>query len=436
MLSKSKKLYLLKNVNVIGIGIFIIIILLGPHALFSPDTKWQYKQLVGNVYSDWHPPIMAYFWKFLISIFRIKTILWYFHFIFFLIGSYLISEYLKKKSILISILFLILVFVFSYYGGTIKYIWKDTGTLSSYLFVIGVLINFKENDKLILKLFKGIICLVFIFYAQAIRSNVIFVSIPLICFVYYNFFENKIKCILITLLTWVIFIISINFISYNYLKAQKLYPVTYIMTSDIIQISKRLNKEIPNFLKTKYYEKEEFSEKYRNQPNINQYLVNSKNLNGKYKSMVKNSHYFYRFQLKKDKKIYQNNYINLKEYWLGLIRNHPILFLKIKLKYFIKLLCFIFFPLVILNFFIKLYESIKKKIEIKVLLIYLSSICYLYPYFIFNTSYDFRYIAYPLIVECTLFIIFLYDNLDDILKFLKKIKCKDLKIVEQLKSNK
>lgn len=411
----------LKIIKIVLILILSIITLLNNHALFSPDTTDQYFQAINNIYQDWHPPIMAYSWRQLIRLTNIKEVIYYIYYLFFILGVYSISKYIEKKSYFMSILFIVLTFILVRLGGTIFYIWKDTGMLSSYLLAIGLILNIKYGQKIL-----ALVILLIIFYGTSLRSNAIFASLPLILLLFYKLKKNNKLILLKSFFVWMVMIFIINFINYNFLNTKKLYPIQYIYISDIINMSMRKKIKIPKFLNVENYPEEELKERYINQPNINQYLAGKK-------PMIKMIGYG-NYSNYNDLEI-KENYERVKNYWIKLVSNNKLLFFKLKIKFFIELLS-ILLLITIYNFFIQVYLFFKKKLDLELLFLYISSIFYLLPYLIFNASYDMRYILYPIIIESFLFIHLTYINFETISNNIKKIIKLDKTFTEELKYKK
>ena len=416
------------------------IILLRKNGLLSSDSNIQLFQAKIGYYNDWHPVIMGFIWFKLNNFFKEIDSLYYFHLIVFFLGIWNIIYFLRKKSIVLSVCFVLIVFLVSFRGNLLFYIWKDTGMYVIYLFIIGISLNLKNSLNKYIKFLLIIFSILLLTYSISIRSNSIFSGFIMLILIFYSSGIKILKTVIFALVVWILVILSNNYFTYKYLNTKKLYPLKYIMISDIYQINYRKNKNIPNFLKGKAYSIENERIAFEDTPNINKYvhyklinLVGNSLING---IDIKN---IQKQEIENYKNIYQNlnekeileNYNFIKSYWFNLIKENPIIFLKIKIKFFINLVggCS-FILLMTMNLILQYFYSFKKK-RIKQLLIYLSSCFYLWPYFIFNPSYDYRYVAYCILVEIFMFIYVIYNNFEDISKRILTLKRNERKLMEK-----
>lgn len=435
MLEKNKNL-IVKNLSVLLLYLIVIIcLIINPRGLLSPDPIVQFYQALTSCYNDWHPPIMAFLWKKLFDVFKIPSILYYFHLALFLIGTLLIIKFLKRKSILLSIFFIIILSIVCFYERFIFYIWKDTGMFCSNLVIIGIVLLLPYLKNLKLKYFLCFVGIILNFYVMGIRANTVFSGLIMITLLLSNFSNNLLKSTIIGFLIWLGTIFSINLITYDYLKSEKFYPIRYIMVSDIYQICYRNNNDLPLFLQGYNYSKKNMTVFYDNIPNINKYVIEKiVNIPGgpelrsallTQQNIYKISKEDLKFYIEKHKKIdmiqVETSYKLIKEYWFKIILENPITFLKIKIKYFIGLIGIPMICLMFINLILQYIYSIKRK-NIKQLLIYLSSCFYLWPYFIFNASYDYRYITYCVLIEVFMFVYIVYTNIEEVFEKIKKLK--------------
>lgn len=398
---------MLKNINKIALIIGIAIILLIPHALMSPDSVGQFDQALRNSYEDWHPPLMAYSWRILYQITGIKTSIYYLYYILYSLGLIMISKYISKKSEVLSLVFIVITVIFTIFTKTGIYILKDFGMLASYLCSIGLILwipSLKKMKRVVIYF----IVLILLIYGTAIRANAIFSVIPLIFLLNIKIINKKIKTyriIVVSLSMWGLLLFVINEINYNFLDAKKTYPQQYILISDLISLSYYKNLEIPEFMKTSKYTDPQFKLRYQHKANINNLIFGEESIIKQVNS--------------------KSEYQKLEKIWFNTVKKNLLKFLFLKIKYFLELLRYIFFPIIISNLYCFLRKLFMKKYNLDWDLIYLSSALYLYPYFIFNPSTDLRYIVYPIIIETFLFLQYLYMNIGKIHNFIDKIKSFD-----------
>ena len=437
---------LIKNMDILILILGILnSVFIKNTGLFSSDPKVQLYQAIINYYNDWHPPMMGFVWNKLNNIFGKMDTLYWVHIVIFFSGAFFIMLYIRKKSLYMSLVFLIVITIISYKESLLFQLWKDTGMYVVYIFIIGISLNMEKLKNKYIKLILLGISYILLFYSISIRANSVFSGIIMIFLLFYSFKKELLKSLIISTILW-LGILGVNYyFIYEYLHTKKLYPIKYIMISDIYQISYRTNKNIPEFLRGSNYSEEREKEIFENNPNINKYirydkllikLVGENLLSSAKKNYDKQNlnerdleEYISNYQNLNDKEILEN-YNLIKNYWFNLIKENPIMFIKIKIKFFINLvggLEFIF--LMMLNLILQYFYSFKKK-KIKQLLIYMSSCFYLWPYLIFNSSYDYRYIAYCILVEIFMFIYIIYTNFEDISNQILLLKKKEKEIMK------
>ena len=176
-------------------GAFLYIIIFYP-GFMSADSVTQLLQGRSGVFSDWHPPVMAYLWGEVDKIYRgpfgmlvLQTsLVW--------LGFYLTSKnYFTGKYRLwfCSLLFLLLFSpqVFGIAGA----IWKDNlmwGTLFLSIGLSGLIVPPKQGEKII-----SIICLCliifFLTFAASLRINAVFAVTGVAVLAVYKIIPNDLK---------------------------------------------------------------------------------------------------------------------------------------------------------------------------------------------------------------------------------------------------
>src|SRR3990167_3565222 len=186
---------------------FINLILFWPGQI-SPDSIAQLKQATTGLYSNHHPPIMAFLWRYLLKIFPYASGMLIFHLTLLYSSCYIFFQAFKNYRLKYFYLF------FPFFPPILFYssmIWKDVGFAFSFLFVAASLSYFILH-KIKPSFFQLFGIYLVLFYGAAVKFQAIFCIPPLIlaiCITQNNFKINK-KTILQFLLSTVCLIVSIN----------------------------------------------------------------------------------------------------------------------------------------------------------------------------------------------------------------------------------
>lgn len=184
-----------------GLALLVIAALAGINypGNYTFDTVDQLHQATTGLFNDWHPPLMAYVWRILISLTGQQSSLFLFqHFIYWgafgLIANALIRIGNRKIGFFVFLVGLFPVFI--YINGLVV---KDSQMGASFLASFAIIFWFKVQ-KLRIPVTLGILAALLLTYGTLVRSNSVFALGPLLIY----FFSGKYhfryaKTILLTL---------------------------------------------------------------------------------------------------------------------------------------------------------------------------------------------------------------------------------------------
>lgn len=142
--------------------------------LLNPDPIDQYRQaLVGKFNAD-HPPIMAMVWRVLLGFGHGAGPMLVFHNVIFFSGICLIARALCRTSIS-RLVFLMGISLFPVVFVQLGMIWKDTGVAVSLVLATGLLLSAEKSPN---RWGLGVLALVALFYASAVRHNSLLAVVP------------------------------------------------------------------------------------------------------------------------------------------------------------------------------------------------------------------------------------------------------------------
>ncbi|MHB1947377.1 MAG: hypothetical protein ACYCQI_04595 [Gammaproteobacteria bacterium] len=203
----------------------------------SPDSFDQYHQSITGVFTDWHPPIMAWTWSLLNKFFPGPQGMLFFHLSLFWIAILLF--YLRFKQSRWAYTFFILGFLpwIANFEGAL---WKDIGFAFSLLAAIAFIIT-KPLRKIYL--FLSILCLL---YAFMVRMNSLFAIIPIVFFMLMTLYP-KLRIVYVACITVILLFAASfcnNYFNYAFLNANKTHPFLWVMENDLIHLSIQNNHSL------------------------------------------------------------------------------------------------------------------------------------------------------------------------------------------------
>ncbi|NBX68681.1 MAG: hypothetical protein EBR01_06945 [Proteobacteria bacterium] len=225
----------------------------------SPDSYDQLRQALTNHYNDWHPPVMAWFWRQLLWIKKGPQPMLFFHLGMFWGGLFLIWKQLAEKKSWCRVL-VPLIGVFPPIIGIIGVIWKDIGVGAALLMTVGLWSSLQSHFKV-----KFVLILILLTYATWARHQSLALTIPFFLAIPWlpqisNRLELKrlskyrflIGCFLVVLV-----VASNRVFESFFLKAKPNYVVTTLYLVDLSKIEQETHlKLLPEAFKTKNYNQE------------------------------------------------------------------------------------------------------------------------------------------------------------------------------------
>lgn len=193
--------------------IFTLVAIIGQFSIYYPgghtfDTDDQLHQATTGMFNDWHPPLMAYTWRLLISLtgqpssfFLLQQVCYWGA--FGLIADGLIRVGRKKTGIFI--LMMGLFPVFTYINGLII---KDSQMVACFLLSFAFIFWFKMQDRRT-PIVVGVLVALLLSYGTLVRSNSVFALGPLL--IYFISSRYQIRYINIVFLSLPIALLGIVF---------------------------------------------------------------------------------------------------------------------------------------------------------------------------------------------------------------------------------
>ena len=214
------------------------------------DTYHQQAQALSGLYRDWHPPAFSAFWRLVNRITGMQGAgsgtLYIAHALMLWGGLALLAR--SGREFFCSFtrgtrwrfyLFLAILLSFGIFEMmTIsRFVMKDTAMTSSYVFAVGILCNFPQRT--IFKIPAGMFCMLLLFYGTAVRYNAIFAVMPLLLLLITKYRPQlKYKWLIpISMLLWVVLLLSIHAFNNVFLKAEKEHPLQEIFYGDIWRLN-------------------------------------------------------------------------------------------------------------------------------------------------------------------------------------------------------
>lgn len=228
--------------------------------ILSPDSQAQYQMAISGIYSDHHPPLMAFVWRYLDRLYRGPGMIFLLHLsmlygaIFYLIKS--ITFYRCKYLLL---LFPIIPQIFFYSNM----IWKDTGFTFCFLF-IGSYLTYITSSKRPITVLQMILLLIILLYGTAIKFQAQYCTPVLLGWAAYilsNYTVHSKKFIKIYGYCLIIFYLLLNSIDCILLpNVQKNHSWQSVKIYDLAAISLATNTDLfPAFAKNQNFSMQEMA---------------------------------------------------------------------------------------------------------------------------------------------------------------------------------
>jgi hypothetical protein len=388
----------------------------------SHDADVIYRGIVAGKYDDWHSPLLGFLIEqsnklsavFLdrlpasATMFVLTSIAYW-------LALYLISYRIKRISNYLALFVLIIGFSPNLFQQ-VSIVGKDSGLVISWLLAFGLMVNTPTRDKYLKQsIFQGL-SLILTLYGLTIRPNSIFAALPLIILWSYNWRPSlSIKGLLVaSLAIWLSLTTISSYITYSIFHSSKTHPVQYILMSDIFAINyltksfhlpEVIAKNSPHLTNDVFQIRYEYSANidwaYWGKNDIRMHFVRT---DDEFKQLL--SSWF---------RIVWNNfpaYIHAKNhFFLELFTAEKRSWLRSRLLYegWVSLLILLTSVLLFSKY---LYKEGENKINLFGLVMSLSGLLYLCPYYVFNATPAYRYLFWGITSSYISLILLLGSRLD------------------------
>ena len=314
--------YMPTKTNLFFLGVVIIgflhLCIMWPGGL-NPDSKFQYAMAIAGVYSDHHPPLMSFIWRYLDHIVPGSGMMFLLQ-ISLLYGSifYLINSVKSYRGSLLFLLLPLIPQIFNYSNE----IWKDAHFTFSFLFVASYLSHLTLN-KLKPNWYTITILLIILLYGTAVKFQAQFCApillawIAYICANYKIYSKKFIKIFGVLCLSFYFILNSTNYILVN--NAQKDHSWQFVKIYDLAAISMAINQDLfPDFTKSEKFTMQELYKRFDSCKNLTNCQYSKYN--------VDNAVYGSNPILKKGVNKEERNKLYVT--WFNAVINNPLIYLK------------------------------------------------------------------------------------------------------------
>jgi hypothetical protein len=200
----------------------------------APDTLDQYSQALSNTYGDWHPPIMAGFWRMLNFIHKGPLMMLVFQLLLLWSSFYILatSWFSQRKH---CFLLLFLLFLAPYVQNFAGYIIKDVQMALCWLLACCIILRASYHKRKMTQA-ESIFSFVLITYGTLIRINALPGAAALYFFWIGSLYTNTVKRLSLLVVTIVLVAILPKALNKYLFKAEKLYPEYKLMAHDLTGI--------------------------------------------------------------------------------------------------------------------------------------------------------------------------------------------------------
>lgn len=196
----------------------------------STDSIYQYSQAISGNFSDWHPPLMAMWWRSLLVLSNgpLPMLVWQQGLLWGSLFSLAVTFKDKKFSFLVPLLGF-LPFIYNFSGV----IWKDVEMGLSWLFSVSIFmfIN-KQQVPSIWRRLLIVVAFALLFYGAAVRANAFFGLPPLIYLALTSIKSSTDfkKLIFLSILGTILTIGSVSILNGSVTRSK---PITYMFFDDL-----------------------------------------------------------------------------------------------------------------------------------------------------------------------------------------------------------
>ncbi|NMX38306.1 hypothetical protein HBO34_10505 [Pseudomonas veronii] len=226
--------------NLIGLAsiIFSICSLI---AFFPGAMTWdsldQLRQARAGTYTDWQPPMMAFFWSLLLNLSDGPGAMLIFHFMLLWATSLTLFKWSIREGYRFGFLFLTLP-IFPWIMNFQFTLWKDIGMAYSWGLSIAICIYFRGHKKF--PVLAAALAIVLFLYGALVRSNSLSAGVFLMAFVCASIFNvNSIKSALGFMILGMMTIVLAHISVGALLTPKKANPVSYVLFDDVVALKLR-----------------------------------------------------------------------------------------------------------------------------------------------------------------------------------------------------
>jgi len=144
------------------------------------DTLYQLSQAQKNVYDSWHPPLMAYWWHWLLKILPNSWGVFLYDEMALWFGLFLVARFLLPKHSLLAAGFILFIGFLPPIFSINSLVWKDAVFGSTLLLLFGLMMPVQQNRYSPIRI-CGIILVAF--FAMSLRHNGLFAVLPFLIWI-------------------------------------------------------------------------------------------------------------------------------------------------------------------------------------------------------------------------------------------------------------
>ena len=222
--------------------------------VYVTDSMIQLKQAVGGSFGDWHPPLMSWIWGTLIKVTNSPESFFWFHTLVvlatLLIWSYILFKLIQIPAWIV-FCFALVSPVFLLYSGLVI---KDTGTAFGLLAACGLAVLPQLGT--FNKAAAYPLAILLLFYSASVRQNALPAIWPVLFLIFYDLIVGRFKIIKVSIIVGIVsfcIVLFGNFFKYEFLKSKREFIQQTLFLHDIsfISINKGTASTIPEEFQTR-----------------------------------------------------------------------------------------------------------------------------------------------------------------------------------------
>lgn len=261
-----KKITFPRNPILLVIAMALLHLFWGWPGTLSPDSQTQYAMALSGVYTDHHPPLMSFVWRYLDKIYAGPGMMFLLHILLLYASVFHFLRSLQGFSVRFLLLlfpFIPQVFIYS------DMIWKDVGFAFSFLFVAAYLTQLTRKQEPLGKHNAGFLFLILL-YGAAIKFQAQYCAPVLLAWMVYSAlgYQRSVKKFLTRfIITCLVFYSSLSVTNYLLIpNVTKSHAWQYVKLYDLSAISVATHQAIfPQFAKTERFNLPELIKRFNHQ---------------------------------------------------------------------------------------------------------------------------------------------------------------------------